>query len=114
MVPISLNLLVIVCISLLIWGVSRLDRIYQYPFFMGAIFISFLLPQGFALVSDLGVASVEIVDRVLLVSTACAAMCWIGYAFKPKSDWLKKLNVQVHEVKLRNAGIALMVTGSFL
>ena len=46
------NLLVIVCLGLFVWGLIRIERIYQYPFFMGAIFLSFLVPQAFALVNN--------------------------------------------------------------
>ncbi len=107
------NLFIIVCISLLGWGVIRVERIYQYPFFMGSMFVSFFLPQAFALISNPGAASLASVERVLLFSTMCAAACFIGYEMKPNRNWLSNLNIAIDERKLFIGGIALMTQGYF-
>jgi hypothetical protein len=113
MVEIYKYLLVIICVSLLGWGVIRIERIYQYPFFMGAMFTSFILPQAFSLISNPGGIRPEAVENALLMSCLCAAACWIGYAAKPNRKWLAKLNVIIDERKLFQAGIALMFQGLF-
>lgn len=108
-----LYLFIGICISLIAWGLIRIERVYQYPFFMGTIFISFLLPQAFALHSNpLGVSSVAI-ERALLMSCLCAAMCWIGYQLQPNIKLLAKLNIVIDERKLFQAGIGLMLIGYF-
>jgi hypothetical protein len=111
MIKIFLDLLVIISLGLLGWGVIRIERIYQYPFFMGSMFISFLLPQAFALVSNPGPVSQEALERVLFMSCLCAAGCWIGNTFQPNQQWLAKLNIITDERKLFRAGIALMAQG---
>lgn len=111
MVEIYQNLLVIICLGLLGWGIIRIERIYQYPFFMGALFISFILPQAFALIDNPGSVSREALERVLFISCLCAAACWIGYEIKPNKKWLVKLNIVIDERKLFRAGIALMLMG---
>ena len=113
MVEVYRDLLIIICICLLGWGVIRVERIYQYPFFMGSIFISFLLPQVFALIKNPGLVDQEALERVLLMSCLCAAACWIGYERKPNKRWLAKLNVVIDERKLFRAGIFLMAQGYF-
>jgi hypothetical protein len=107
------NLLVIICLGLLVWGVIRIERIYQYPFFMGCMFLSFILPQAFALIANPGSVSPEALDNVLLVSSICAAACWVGYQIKPNTKWLKTLDIATDDRKLFIAGITLMAQAWF-
>ncbi|OKH53133.1 hypothetical protein NIES2101_12430 [Calothrix sp. HK-06] len=107
------NLLVIVCLGLLVWGVIRIERIYQYPFFMGCMFLSFILPQAFALIAHPEPVGPEALDNVLLVSSLCAAACWIGYQIKPNTKWLKTLYIVTDDRKLFIAGIMLMAQAWF-
>ncbi|PZV27790.1 MAG: hypothetical protein DCF12_02280 [Snowella sp.] len=111
MAEIYRNLLVIVCFGLLGWGLIRMERIYQYPFFMGAIFISFLLPQAFALVNNPGLLDQTALERVLLVSSLCAAACWLGYQGKPNIRWLSQFQTNIDKNKLFQAANLLMFIG---
>lgn len=111
MVEIYRDLLIIICICLLGWGLIRIERVYQYPFFMGSIFVSFLLPQVFALINNPGLVTQDALERVLLMSCLCAAACWIGYTMKPNTKFLKKFNIIIDERKLFRAGIVLMLQG---
>jgi len=113
MAEIYRNLLVIVCLGLLGWGLIRIERIYQYPFFMGAIFVSFLIPQAFALVENPGVLDQQSLETVLLMSSLCAVACWVGYQSNPNEKWLAKLNVDIDTHKLFRAAIFLMVISYF-
>ncbi len=113
MVEIYRDLLIIICIVLLGWGVIRIERIYQYPFFLGSMFVSFIVPQVFSLISNPKEVSPEALERVLFVSCLCAAACLIGYHMKPNLRWLAKLNIAVDERKLYRAGIVLMANGWF-
>ena len=111
MVEIYRNLLVIICFGLLIWGFIRIERIYQYPFFMGVIFMSFLVPQAFALVENPELPNQESLERVLLISSLCAAACWIGYQGKPNLKCLTILQVDVDKNKLFQAAFFLTFIG---
>ena len=113
MAEVYLNLLVIVCLGLLGWGLIRIERIYQYPFFMGAIFTSFLLPQAFALVDNPGLLDQKSLERVLLMSSLCAVACWVGYQGKPNLKLLAKLQVDVDTNKLFRGAIFLLFMGYF-
>lgn len=105
---IYLDLLNLTCIGLLGWGLIRPERTYQFPFFMGAIFVSFILPQAIALRNNPTVVTPEALARVLLMTILCAAMCWIGYQFKPNPRLLMTLNVNLDEQKLFRASIVLL------
>jgi len=98
-----------ICIGILGWGMLRADRVYQFPFFMSAIFLSFILPQAFALIENPGAARPEAIDRVLFMSCLCAGMCWLGYLPKPNPKFLEKLAISVDEHKLFRVGIAMTV-----
>lgn len=108
-----LYLFIIICIGMIGWGIIRLERVYQYPFFMAAIFISFILPQAIALVNESfdPVVSQAALQRLLLYSCMCAVMCWVGYQFKPNPKWLAKLDIPIDENKLFQAGIVLIAIG---
>jgi hypothetical protein len=113
MVEIFRNLFVIICLFLLGWGVIRTERVYQYPFFIGSMFASFLIPQAFAIVSNPGVVSKEALERVLFYSCLCAVACFVGYRAKPNMRYLAELNIPIDEHKLFNAGLALTAVGYF-
>lgn len=111
MVELYLYLLIAICIGLLGWGLIRLERIYQYPFFMGGIFVSFILPQAIALINNPGAASTKAVERVLIMSCFCAAMCWLGYQLPPSINLIKKLDIAINPDKLLHGGIVFILIG---
>ena len=111
MVDIYLWLFIAVCIGLLGWGLARPERVYQYPFFMGGIFVSFILPQAIALINNPGPVTQEALERVLLMACLCGAMCWIGYELPPNSSLLRKLDISLDHRKLFFGGIVFVLIG---
>lgn len=109
MAELYLYLLVAICIGLLGWGLIRPERIYQYPFFMGGIFVSFILPQAIALINNPGPVSQQALERVLLMACLCATMCWLGYQLPPRSSLLKKLDISVERQKIFHGGIVFVL-----
>ena len=107
-----LYLFIIACMGLILWGLVRLERAYQYPFLMGSIFISFIIPQAFVLIKNPEPATPEALQRLFFMSFLCALMCWLGYQFSPNQMWLSKLTVSVNEKKLFNAGVFLLAVGA--
>jgi hypothetical protein len=109
-----LLIFVSICIGILVWSVVRIERVYQFPFFMVSIFLSFILPQAISLV-NIGsfdpLVSEGALQRVLFYSSMCAGMCWLGYQFKPNTKWLDKLDIAIDERKLFVAGILLLTIG---
>ena len=111
MAELYLYLLVAICACLLSWGLIRPERVYQYPFFMGGIFVSFILPQAIALSNNPGAVSQQALERVLLMSCLCAAMCWLGYQLPPSPSFIKKLDISVDSKKLFRGGIFFVLIG---
>jgi hypothetical protein len=111
MAELYLYLLVGICAGLLGWGLIRPERVYQYPFFMGGIFVSFILPQAIALINKPGPVSQQALERVLLMSCLCAAMCWLGYQLPPSRNFIKKLDLAIDPKKLFQGGILFVLIG---
>jgi hypothetical protein len=78
---------------------------------MGGIFVSFILPQAIALSNNPGPVSQQALERVLLMSCLCAAMCWLGYQLPPSHSFLKKLDISVDSKKLFRGGIVFVLIG---
>ncbi|MGL5033788.1 MAG: hypothetical protein ACRC6M_08305, partial [Microcystaceae cyanobacterium] len=93
------------------WSLIYVERLYQYPFFMASIFLAFILPQAIALVNNPYYMTPTALERVLLYSALCVAMCWLGYQIKPDRQWLQFFNTPISEKKLFNAGIVLLGIG---
>jgi len=102
-------LFISICIGILGWGMLRPDRIYQYPFYMAAIFLSFMVPQAFALIENPGAAKLEAIDRVMLMCCLCSFMCWMGYQLKPNVGFLNKIDIPIDEHKLFKAGVVMTI-----
>lgn len=107
-----LFLFITICIAIVGWSIVRLERIYQFPFFMVSTFLSFILPQAIAIVDNPGIAVTNTaLERMLIYSCLCVAMCWLGYQFSPNENRLNSLNIEIDEHKLFKAGIVLLIIG---
>jgi hypothetical protein len=78
---------------------------------MGGIFVSFILPQAISLVNNPGPVSQQALERVLLMSCLCAAMCWLGYQLPVNRNFIKKTDISVDYRKLFQGGIVFVLIG---
>ena len=107
-----LSLFITICIAIVGWSIIRLERIYQFPFFMASVFLSFILPQAISLLNNPGISVTSTaLERTFLYTSLCSMMCWVGYKFSPNLKWLEQINVDVDEKKLFKAGYILLVIG---
>ncbi|WP_052312579.1 hypothetical protein [Geminocystis herdmanii] len=112
MADLYLFLFITICIAIVGWSIIRLERIYQFPFFMASVFLSFILPQAIAIVDNPGIAVTNTaLERMLIYSCLCVAMCWLGYQFSPNENRLNSLNIEIDEHKLFKAGLVLLTIG---
>ncbi|MDG2990410.1 hypothetical protein L3556_05605 [Candidatus Synechococcus calcipolaris G9] len=111
MFNIFLILLFLVCILLLAWGTYRRERSYEFPFFMGGIFLAFLLPQAFLLAVNPLQAPPAAVDRILLFSALCGAMCWVGYQWPIQKKYIRFLSIPLDEKRLFQVGFIYVALG---
>jgi hypothetical protein len=108
-------LFIIICLVICGWGMLRLTRIYQFPVFMAAIFLSFVAPQGYALIEEAksyGFLATDRLSNVFFYACLCISMCWLGYQkYHPSQKWLSKLDIEFDENKLFRAGFFLLAIG---
>ncbi len=104
-------LLIGICALIVMWGMIKVERIYQFPFFMASMVIAFILPQVSALISNPGAATQNMLVQVLIMACLCTSMCWVGYNFPPNRTLLYKLQIPLDNRKLLQVGIFLTAIG---
>jgi len=99
------------CLILVAAAVVRPRLIYEYPYFMGATFTAFILPQAYALYGDQwgGIY----LRMTLLMCFLCLACCWLGYQRPPHPALLEKLNIPIDPARFLAGGIVLVLVGSY-
>lgn len=96
------------CGGLLLWGLREPSRVYQYPFLMGAIFTSFLLPQAIALFNNPGGIPQSAINQALFMGALCMLMAWAGYQVRP----MRRLRFgQIHSLRIERFYSVGLVTG---
>jgi hypothetical protein len=100
------------CFAQILWGLVKLERVYQYPFFMAAIFIAFILPQINPLLAVRHPSLGEwAYIRLLLMACLCVAMAWVGYRADPRPQWLQRLQIPLDDRKLFRLAILCTLVG---
>jgi hypothetical protein len=102
---------VLVCIALVGTTIARPRLIYEYPYFMGATFTVFILPQAYALYGDQwgGIY----LRMTMLMCFLCVVCCWLGYQRRPHPALLEKLNVPIDSGRFLAGGIVLVIISIF-
>jgi hypothetical protein len=101
------------CISvmlLLIWGMMRRERIYEFPFLTGVITVSFILPQVPGLASDRFLPEGAF-EKTIVFMIMCLFMCWLGWSQKAKPFTFFRLDF--HEGRLLIVAAFLSVAGAY-
>ena len=102
---------VIGCALLLAAVAWRPRLIYEYPYFMGAAFIGFILPQAYALFrTEWGG---EHFEATLIMCSLCLVACWVGYQPRAHPALLVKLNVPVNTGRFFHGGVVFVLVGYF-
>jgi hypothetical protein len=104
------SLVVLVSIPLLT-ALTKPQRIYQYPYFMAAVFGIFILPQAVSLVRFPGATPELAISTVFLVSCLCLVACFVGYSLPelPRNHF--RQSRRVNEARLFHAGLVFVVCG---
>lgn len=102
---------VIGCALLLAAVAWRPRLIYEYPYFMGATFIGFILPQSFALYrTEWGG---QYLEATFIMCSLCLVACWAGYRPRAHPAFLEKLNVPVNTGRFFHGGVVFVIIGYF-
>jgi hypothetical protein len=95
---------------LLGWGMLRRDHIYQFPFLVGVITASFILPQVPALAND-RFLPIGAFARTIAFLIVCLFMCWLGWNKRAKP--LSFFRLDFDERRLLVVAAVLSVIGSY-
>lgn len=113
MAEIYLIAIVGVLLCVLIRGLASPLRMYEYPYFMSAVFAAFVAPQAISLIRFPLGATPRSIDAVLLMTLLCLLACLIGYRAAPARWILKSVDVPVDDRKLFHWGVLFTCCGLF-
>src|SRR4051794_31662900 len=86
---------------------------FEYPYFMSAVFAAFIFPQALSLVSHPLGTSPEAIDAVLLMTVLCIMACLLGYR-APESRWIvENFQIPLDDRKLFRWGVFFILCGFF-
>lgn len=106
--------LILLCagIALILLGVLiRGEKIFEYPYFMAAVFTGFILPQAFSLIRFPGKVGRDAVDGALLMSCLCLLACVVGYLAKPSVWVIRKISRPVIPSRMMHVGVIFIACG---
>lgn len=99
-------------IALILCGVLvRSERIFEYPYFMAAVFTGFILPQAFSLLRFPGKVGRDAVEGVMLMSCLCLAACVVGYMAKPSLWVIRKISRPIIPARMLHVGVVFVLCG---
>ena len=88
-------------------------RFYEYPYFMAAPFVAFILPQAYSLVRFPYGTRPDAIETVLLMTLLCVVACILGYR-APVSRWIvEKTQIPVDDRRLFHWGVFFVLCGFF-
>jgi hypothetical protein len=96
-------------LALLVWGLLRRGRIYEYPFLAGAVFTGWLVPQAIGLYSNESLPAGGY-ERTLFMAVLCVVAIYVGYISCRKP--LRILTWQIDDRRLLIGAAALSAFGA--
>lgn len=108
-----LMLLTLLLGGVLVHALLSPKRFYEYPYFMAAPFVAFILPQAYSLVRFPFGTRPDAIDTVLLMTLLCVLACIIGYR-APVNKWIvEKTHIPIDDRRLFRWGIFFVLCGFF-
>jgi len=113
MAEIYLIAIVSVLVAVMLHGLTVPLRMYEYPYFMSAVFAAFVVPQAISLIRFPMEATSRSIDAVLLMTLLCLGACLLGYRAAPRRWILRAVDVPVDDAKLFRWGAFFICCGLF-
>lgn len=113
MAEIYLIAIVAVLVGVLVKGLASPARMYEYPYFMAAVFAAFVVPQAISLKRFPLGATPESIDAVLLMTLLCVLASVIGYRAAANRWIIERVHVPVNDRKLFHFGVLFICCGIF-
>jgi hypothetical protein len=86
-------------------------KIFEYPYFMSAVFAVFIVPQAFSLSRFPGRVSDGAVEDALLMTCLCFTASVIGYTFNPSQKLFKQVVRPVQPTRMLHIGAVFIACG---
>jgi hypothetical protein len=93
---------------LILWGLWRPSRVYQFPFLAGCVFALWAWPQFYRLHAS-GAVPDNMLNKALVMSILCGGMCYVGYQRGKRP--IQKLNWTFNRNRLSLAALVMTVIG---
>lgn len=105
--------LILISLLIFLWGIQKNERIYQFPFVINAIYISFIIPQCLSIqVSPGSVLTEKMIERYFLMACLCLLMSWFGYNQEVNQNFLRLkyfFRFSPSYEKLINVGVVFII-----
>src|SRR5258707_8447881 len=99
-----------VSVGLVIWGLARHGRIYEYPFLVGAVWVGWFLPQAVGLLNDYSLPEGGYA-LTIFVATLCVVATFTGYNSQPRP--LQAFAWRFDPRRLQTVALVFSLIGSF-
>lgn len=106
-----LYLFITFCLGLFIKIIINPRLVFEYPFFVGGMFLIFLAPQAIILYNNYHFLPAGVLQPLLLMCLLCLLMAVIGYYFAPSISFGGKLEVELDYSRLQRIGVAFTILG---
>jgi len=106
------SLLICLVMTQLIFVAIKPALIFEYPYFMAAVFAVFILPQAYSLIRFPGGVHQESITDVLLMSNLCLGCALIGYRFAPSGSVVRLLTKSVYPNRLFTVAMIFILVGT--
>jgi hypothetical protein len=105
--------LLTVVAAVLVRGIARPLRFYEYPYFMVTAFAVFIVPQLFSLLRFPAGASPRAIESGMLMTLLCVLSCILGYR-SAVSNWIvQRTQMPLDDRRLFHFGVLFIVSGLF-
>ena len=111
MASVFLYLLLIISLGLIIKVVVNPRLIFEYPFFIGGMFLIFIVPQAIVLYNNYYHLPTVVLTPLLLMCLLCLLMAILGYYFAPLIFFGHKLRTDLDYSKLQTVGLIFTLVG---
>lgn len=91
--------------------VSKPARIFEYPYFMTAVFAVFILPQAYSLIHFPGGVKEREIGDILLICSLCIICCFVGYKLTPSFKMIRFISSPADTTRMFHVGLVLTLVG---
>lgn len=104
----------ILCLAIIVplgMVISKPARIFEYPYFMTAVFAVFILPQAYSLIHFPGGVKEREIGDVFLICCLCILSCFLGYKLTPSFRMIRFISTPANTTRMFHVGMALTLVG---